>query len=191
MKKFKTTVNLMPKEMIREGIFLARMKILLIFTALMAITVVIGWTCTSLTTIRYKRQIHLKQKILTTISQSWDKIRGETKSLEEMKKKIQEERSKSEALKNEIGTEKKYSEVLREISNLIPEGVWLTELSLKGVPKNMILKGMAFSNPLAASFLDSLEKSTCFSNVQIGFMQEAPVEEHTVVEFEARCKFNL
>ncbi len=84
-----------------------------------------------------------------------------------------------------------WSAIFREMSALIPEGVWLTGFSdlsnntnTKTKEEVLLIKGEAVSQEIIAQFLIALEKSTHFSKVQIKYSEKESNISPTRYKFE-------
>ena len=74
-----------------------------------------------------------------------------------------------------------WSAIFREMSVLIPEGVWLTGFSdiknesnnkIKADSEVLLIKGESVSQEIVAQFLIALEKSQHFAGVQMKFTEK-------------------
>lgn len=85
-----------------------------------------------------------------------------------------------------------WSEILRGVTNLIPDGIWLTSLSTYDVPqssasgggKGVKFNGTAFSNSRIAEFVFTLENSRFFKNVLLAYSQKKELQGKDLYDFE-------
>ncbi len=79
--------------------------------------------------------------------------------------------------------------VLDEISQLIPEGVWLSALFFKD---NIVsLEGTAFSNPDIVSFMDNLKRSADLEEVFLEESREGDIDKVKIYNFKAHFRVKV
>ena len=85
------------------------------------------------------------------------------------------------SLKKVLAKKNYWSAIFREMSVLMPDGVWLTSFSdhssrtpaqLKSASEVLLIKGESSSQDVIAQFLISLEKSQHFTGVQLMFSEK-------------------
>jgi type IV pilus assembly protein PilN len=79
--------------------------------------------------------------------------------------------------------------VLDEVSALLPVGVWLTTLDVKGT--NIDLSGMGFTNSDVVNYVDNLKKSSFFTDVYLKESRQQPSEGYSAYMFSLSCKVNI
>ncbi len=93
---------------------------------------------------------------------SLDRRLGEIKDIESKKKKIQDRMS---AIRDLNQLRVLLIHVLDEVTNTIPEKIWLTRLETK--QNSLRLTGLAQSNALVADFMQRMESSPYFANIEL------------------------
>jgi Tfp pilus assembly protein PilN len=76
-----------------------------------------------------------------------------------------------------------WSEIFKELSILIPEGIWLTNFT-NSTQERLILKGESSSAEGVAKFLRKLEGSQHFSGARMNFSEKEPDVAPTRYKFE-------
>jgi Tfp pilus assembly protein PilN len=115
----------------------------------------------------------VNQKELTELQVTHDDLSKKVKSLTE-ETKIAEQNSESfKAIEKVLGRKNYWSEIFKEMSMLIPDGVWLTNFTNQGLksgakaPDQLLVKGEATSQMGVVKFLTILEKSHYFSGARM------------------------
>jgi type IV pilus assembly protein PilN len=76
--------------------------------------------------------------------------------------------------------------VIDEVSALLPVGVWLTLLDLKGTDTN--LSGMAFTNSDVVNYVNNLKQSALFSDVYLKESKQQPSGGYSAYMFSLSFK---
>ena len=128
---------------------------------------------------------------LAAHQQELARIEVEIKHLEEVIKEVQQFETKQEALHKKVGaiediktTQRRPARLLADISRSLPEKMWL--VSIKEVGTGLQISGKSFDNPGIAAFMENLERSPSFSNVELvesksELLQGRPLLAFTVV----------
>lgn len=81
-----------------------------------------------------------------------------------------------------------FSDVLRELTFIVPEGLWLTEVKSSqesgGPVRGLVLSGRARYNHAVAGLVLALERSRFFQNIFLNFSKEVQTEGEPLQEFE-------
>lgn len=120
------------------------------------------------------------------------KIETGKKQIAELQKKINEAK-KFEELNKELEKRKNLIETLRrnqsvpvmildEVSSLLPNGVWLTNLSYNG--SAVVVEGVGFSNSDIVTYVDSLKLSSNFSDVYLEETKQTQIEKVDTYKFK-------
>ncbi|MCE5312815.1 MAG: PilN domain-containing protein [Nitrospiraceae bacterium] len=120
------------------------------------------------------------------------KMETSKKQVAELQKKINEAK-KFEGLNKELEKRKNLIETLRknqstpviildEVSGLIPNGIWLTNLSYNG--NLVVIEGIGFSNSDIVTYVDSLKLSPNFSEVYLEETKQTQVEKVDAYKFK-------
>jgi type IV pilus assembly protein PilN len=152
----------------------------------------------------------LQVSLLKKIGKAEDEITTISKDMESMKVKAEEIKKLKE--KKDI-FEKKFNiikalrenktgpvHLLDDLSRSIPGFLWITSFAQKEKTGEIELKGKAFSNEVIAQFMDNLEKSLYFANVNLMVSQQAeqrkgprgtPPKNPELREFTITCQFEM
>jgi type IV pilus assembly protein PilN len=79
--------------------------------------------------------------------------------------------------------------LLDEISNLLPDGVWLHALSISG--ENINIEGSGFTNSDIVSYIDNLKNSKIFTEVYLQESRSTTVEKITLYTFRLTFKIKV
>ena len=123
-------------------------------------------------------QVSLVQKVtsaeaeIQSINKEIERLKVEAREIQELKKK----KDTFEKMFNIIRSlrEKKAGPVhlMEDLSRSIPGFLWLTSLTEKEKTSEIEIKGKALSNEAIAQFMDNLEKSPSFMNVNLTVTQQ-------------------
>ena len=99
-------------------------------------------------------------------------IEEEVKRLEEVIKEVQQFETKQAALDKKVGaiediktTQRRPARLLADISRSLPEQMWL--ISLKETATGIQISGKSFDHVGIAAFMENLERSPSFGNVEL------------------------
>jgi|LauGreDrversion4_2_1035121.scaffolds.fasta_scaffold665163_1 Tfp pilus assembly protein PilN len=107
---------------------------------------------------------------MQTIQQDLEK---KMKSISEADKITRQNNESFKAIEKVLGRKNYWSEIFKEMSMLIPDGVWLTNFTHQGVkgggkvPDQLLVKGESTSQLGMVKFLAILEKSHYFSGARL------------------------
>lgn len=76
--------------------------------------------------------------------------------------------------------------MLDGVNRRVPEYMWLTSLVESG-GRSLTLEGVTFSNLVVAEFMNRLDSSVLFSNVDLDVAQRGSIEAQHVVQFTLNC----
>lgn len=116
--------------------------------------------------------------------------------LKDVEEKVEDFKKKNEELQKRIQViaelEQKRSGplfVLDSLSSAIPERAWVSQFQSKG--QGAIIKGIAWNEFTVADFLESLEASEYFNNVQIKSIQKKEYNNLALRDFEITSGLNF
>lgn len=78
-----------------------------------------------------------------------------------------------------------WSDILFQLSEFIPEGVWLTGMQAEG-GNTLSLDGMALSTDAVADFMEFLTRAPLFANPQTTRIQRAAEEKRSVIRYQVK-----
>ena len=76
--------------------------------------------------------------------------------------------------------------MLDGLNRRVPEYMWLTSLVESG-GSSLTVEGVTFSNLVVAEFMNRLESSVLFSDVDLDVAQRGNIEDQHVIQFALRC----
>lgn len=76
--------------------------------------------------------------------------------------------------------------MLDSLNRRVPEYMWISNLVESG-GGSLALKGVTFSNLVVAEFMNRLEASVLFSNVDLEVAQRGTIDETNVIQFTLHC----
>lgn len=133
-------------------------------------------------------QINQLKKKITEKQNELKKLQEEVAKVEKMKQKESEINAKMETIKNLVSGKFAYAQLLDKINQLLPEYVWLEELTVKD--KRLILKGKTFSNLMITDLLTNLKKETeYFDNFTLKDIVNKPEGGYDIISFEINCTY--
>lgn len=133
-------------------------------------------------------QINQLKKKITEKQNELKKLQEEVAKVEKMKEKESEINAKMETIKNLVSGKFAYAQLLDKINQLLPEYVWLEELTVKD--KRLILKGKTFSNLMITDLLTNLKKETeYFENFTLKDIVNKPEGGYDIISFEINCTY--
>jgi type IV pilus assembly protein PilN len=132
---------------------------------------------------------------LAKISTAQDEISKSEQEIKSLKEKIgeinnikkfQEEVRKKLGILDQLRQDKTGpANRLEQMSNAVPEKVWLTKYSENG--RNISLAGIAFNEELIAEFMRKLQESKEFQNVELLVSEQLDIKGLKVKKFEISC----
>lgn len=115
-----------------------------------------------------------------------DRQLGEIKDIEEKKRQIQARMKVIRSL-NQMRVLSIHA--LDELTTTIPAKVWLTQVTTRN--DSMTLNGMAQSNALVADFMQNLESSPYFSNVELTRVSQQVFKDDKLKSFSLELKIGM
>lgn len=185
-------INLLPED-IKRAREKARLKPMLVFFAAVYIFIC-GFVY-----IYQKMEIRDKVKKAGSIKNEINAIVEQGSRYQQVMEQINITEKKGEEINKRLQSvgvimkkQVKWSAVLKEITNIIPDNVWLTSLAVYDLSKEKKPKegrglkftGAALSNKLLARFIASLENSLQFHNVHLQYSQKREVDSKSFYDFE-------
>ncbi|MDI6699769.1 MAG: PilN domain-containing protein [bacterium] len=133
-------------------------------------------------------QINKLKKKISEKENELKKLQEEVTKVEKMKEKENEINTKIETIKNLISGKFAYAQLLDKINQLLPEYVWLEELTVKD--NRLILKGKTFSNLMITDLLTNMKKEKeYFDNFVLKDIVNKPEGGYDIISFEINCTY--
>ena len=104
--------------------------------------------------------------------------------LTEQSKKMDQNNEVLGTLQKVLNRKNYWSEIFKELSILIPRGIWLTNFANSSTNDQLVLKGESGSQDLIADFLKTLETSHHFSGARMIFSERQNEVQPTRYQFE-------
>ena len=181
MKSAKDYINLLPQEE-KKPFFLASMGFLLGLLFTLAWLGLFGW--------QVRQQWELRDR-LTTLSTQKQTLQQQTNV---MRKELGiappggMSRDKAALIHDILRERVLWSEVFKQLSLIVPKGLWFDSLEGSTVGKAEIkIKGGAFSYLSVTEFMLSMEKTGYFEHPQLSYARKAVVQGQDMVGFEIIC----
>lgn len=136
----------------------------------------------------------VKTGALNRLNNEWQGMTGEKQHVDEIKKEIKYFKGKADLIDKLVGGRMLWAKKLNQLSDLIPDGIWLENLEL-GSRKDqqvLILKGNVFSRSkeetaLTGDFIKSLRDNreffADFSDIELESIKRHKLGETEVMEF--------
>lgn len=135
------------------------------FAALLLITLVGAVVVAVLLHIRMSTQLKHAETRVAGIKQQIDRYQPQLEQVKKYKETKKQIEQKLEVIENLERKRTGPVRMLDELATHIPEKLWITRLEAKN--REVSLHGMSLANELVASFLESLNSSPYFSNVEL------------------------
>lgn len=169
------TLNMLPPEIKKKQAFIEKWKKMVILAAL---GVCIFSTLSAATALRF----YQKAAALKNIKISIKKISPVTKKLEAKFKRL-------ELMQSHMDASKKPLVFLYELHRVIPQNVLLNYLSFdrKGI---IILQGTTSAMSDVFNFVNKLEKSSKFKDVETNYVSKRQLKDRETVDFQITCRLS-
>ena len=126
-------------------------------------------------------ELEARQHVLTVVE-------GEVKRLEEIIKEVQKFEAQKVQIEKKVGAiedlkikQSRPARFLEEISRSLPDQMWLT--SIKDTGGALQINGKSFDNVGIAAFMENLERSSSFGNVELVESKSELMQGRQVVAF--------
>ncbi|UCB57151.1 MAG: pilus assembly protein PilM [Candidatus Omnitrophota bacterium] len=128
----------------------------------------------------FAKKIHVKQLHISYLNREIEKTAPEAQNVEAMLKNIEliEARSKIEGSS---------VDALRELHNILPKDILLSNLDYDEGAGALRLRGISKNIPDIFSFIEALEASSCFKNVQLKYVSEKKLKASGFADFKIEC----
>jgi type IV pilus assembly protein PilN len=110
----------------------------------------------------------------------------EVKKYEALNKAIQQKASLIENLKKNQSVPVR---LLDDISNLLPDGIWLSTVAYNN--PQVTIEGIGFTNMDIVAFVDNLKKSSTYSDVYLEETKQGKVDKTDVYNFKLNFKVKI
>jgi Tfp pilus assembly protein PilN len=129
---------------------------------------------------------HLKKNDaqLVYLREQNKQLNREIQSLNDRSRRFEENNHAVVALRKVLNRKNYWSEIFKELSILIPKGVWLTSFTNSAKSSQLVLRGESSSQEVIAQFLRILETSEHFSEARMISAEKQSEVQPTRYEFE-------
>lgn len=128
----------------------------------------------------FARKIHIKQLRISYLDREIKKTAPEAQNVEVMLKNI-------ELIKARSKIEGSSVDALRELHNLLPKDILLSNLDYDEEAGALRLRGVSKNIPEIFSFIEVMEASSCFKNVQLKYVSEKKLKASGFADFKIEC----
>jgi Tfp pilus assembly protein PilN len=180
MKVIKDYINLLPQDETNSSPSASRGILLIILVSLLLLGV-FGWQVKQLGVLKGRLATLTTQK--QALQQQGDAIR-KTLGISPGTMGL----GKAALIKNLLRERVVWSKVFKELSLIVPKGLWFDSLEGVGGDKaEMKIKGGAFTYTAVSEFMVSMQKTGYFEAPQLSYAQKVVVRGKDVVGFEIIC----
>lgn len=151
---------------------------------ILALTIGIG---SGVSTFRTKKNLREESERLSEVEKQKKSLADEIASLALRNKALELEAVLQKEIKEVLGKRAYWSEVFKELSLLIPPGVWLTDIASadgKGASRKVSLKGETTSQHKVAEFFRALESSFYLRDVRMKLSERKGEMQPELYSFE-------
>lgn len=126
-------------------------------------------------------RIYFKNVQLQELSKRYEPIRQEAESLEQTYARVQ-------AVKTRLAVQGTALEALAELSSLVSDDIYLTEVKFEA-GKKLDIKGASFAKPSIFALVEKMENSKIFKNVQTKYIMGRKEGDQEVSDFQIIASF--
>ncbi|MFH0925424.1 MAG: PilN domain-containing protein [bacterium] len=175
-------VNLLPRES-REKTNLQRDLTIFILILIVSIGVYVIY-------LFYKNnEVKRVTQEVTSIEKQVAELKEKYKEIDRLKEIDKDLSSRIEIVKNLIAEQKGPAPVFDALVSLLPEHIWLNNLSLNS--NKISFQGYAFSNNVIADFMKSLDASPYFENTGLGETIQETQGSVKIHKFTLNCTITI
>ena len=168
--------NLLPNEYKAEKEKLIKRKALLKTASLLAAFIFIILAIIT-------KDAFLKNHYIKKFDTDYKKLSSQTQNLEAMLNKLK-------IIKGHFANKVKTVDIIAELFKTVPQGIWLNMLTYEA-DHSVTLKGQAGDLSSVFKFVDVLEKSPYFENIQVKYTTKRKLGEREITDFELACPLSL
>jgi type IV pilus assembly protein PilN len=149
------------------------------------ITIIVMATLSTIFNSRLSKKRTLFQANESKIAELKQKIK-EVENFEQLNKTIEQRNGIIEQLRKNQSMPVR---LLDEANNLLPNGVWLDEMTVSG--ENVNMKGYAFANSDIVSYVDNMKNSKIFTEVYLQESKSTNIENTSLYMFKLTFKMKV
>lgn len=149
------------------------------------ITIIVMATLSTIFNSRLSKKRTLFQANESKIAELKQKIK-EVENFEQLNKTIEQRNGIIEQLRKNQSMPVR---LLDEANNLLPNGVWLDEITVSG--ENVNMKGYAFANSDIVSYVDNMKNSKIFTEVYLQESKSTNIENTSLYMFKLTFKMKV
>jgi len=173
-------INLVPRVSKKEE----NLKKLLGGLSFMAILIVGGVFYTS---VKMDAEVVSLEGKVKTAQLEYKAVEKKMRKLKKFKKMRNSLKRKVDIIKSLKGKQTGPVKMLDLLSNSVPEEIWVTSIKNSG---NINVKGISFSNPAIADFMERLSESKAFGGIKLLQSMQRTVNGRKVKEFQVVSSIN-
>ncbi|MFH1201664.1 MAG: PilN domain-containing protein [Candidatus Omnitrophota bacterium] len=129
------------------------------------------------------KDVLIKRHYIKTIQNQYEKVKSQADTLETMLNKLK-------LIKGRFSREAKAVDIIRQLYKGVPDEVGLNTFSLEA-DHAVVLKGQAVDLSTVFKFVNILERSDYFENVQVRYTAKRRFQNQEITDFELVCPLSL
>ena len=126
-------------------------------------------------------------KVRSADSKSQNSLRVLRSTKSTVDAKLAAAKSLDTSLQHAFKPAQSFGDVITVISNLAPQGVWLTSVNMER-GRELQIRGTALRNELVSTFVQTLAAQARFRDVKMGFANNASIEDTPIVNFTVTAR---
>lgn len=176
-------LNLLPASLIKERRFIHQALIMKFAAGFLVLLI----SLMQFQVLARERAICRERNELTARVNEFRKIYNDVSIFESDRKKME---ARLAFIKNQMKEQRLWPELFKDISEVIPEGLWLNSLQSSSNQKKdfLELNGYGFSNQAAVEFTGGLKGIPYFDEVKLNFIRAQEISQKKVIGFEIICQ---
>lgn len=130
------------------------------------------------------------EKEIARIDQEIAKFKNQEAELEGVKGEKTEVTKRLEAIKQLVEKDRQlWSHLLEEMSESLPEGVWLRTMSDLG-QERLSISAVALDNFAVAHYMVNLMQNAYFEEVELKNLTKSSIDDYDIRDFNLTCRYN-
>ena len=136
-------------------------------------------------------QVSRLQADIARAEQEAEKLRPQIQTINELTQKRSELQRRLGVITNLDKQRLTRVKLVNEVSNCIPEHLWLTTFEEVPGANKIQVEGVTFSNLLVADFMSKLEASPLYGGVDLVVAEKGTIDQRNVVKFKVTASMTL
>ena len=153
----------------------------------MALLIILAVLAAALMFFTQKKDLSREQNLLNQVNTQKNKLKEVVKTLNELERQKQLHNNKITLIQDLQSKQDAAVIILNELSQNLPQWVWLTETKYKS--REINLTGKALENNLIADFISNLENSDYIDSVELVSSSQKRDSGNTYFEFKLKARY--